>query len=486
MSINNGKNRVLIVDDEEEICQLLAHLLDQEGLAPLVARDGKTALQQLRTASPDLMIVDLKLPDFDGLEILRWAKALDADLPVVILTAHAKIHGAVEAMRAAAFDYLAKPYDHAELIRVVHRALAQRQLRLQGKLLACQTSASHDLTEIMGHSEAIGRLIGDLNRVAKSNFSVVIIGETGSGKEVVAQAIHASGPRAKGPFVPVDAGAIPETLFEAELFGHEKGAFTGAAGRRAGRFEQANGGTLFLDEILNMPLIAQAKVLRALQEKSFCRVGGTEPIQIDVRVLAAGNQDLEAEVAAGRLRPDLFYRLNEFTLRIPPLRERKEDLIYLAKRFLDLTNQELQKTVLGFSEPAIRTLLSHPWPGNVRQLRSTIRRAVLLADEEVTERHLDILQDNSETWWRLASPVKAHAATATGLSLKEIVAQNKTAVEREVLALTLRQTGGNKAKAARLLRVDYKTVQSKIKQYRIGTKEERLGEERNYEQEACR
>jgi two-component system nitrogen regulation response regulator GlnG len=472
MSTTNGKSRVLIADDEPGICDLISRLLEKEGLVPLVAQDGKTALQQLRAASPDVMIVNLKLPDFDGLEILRQARALDEDLPVVILTAHAEVHGAVEAMRADAFDYLATPYDHQELLGVVRRALAQRQLRRQSKQLACQTSASHDLTEIMGPSDAIGRLIGDLNRVAKSNFSVVIIGETGSGKEVVAQAIHASGPRAKGPFVPVDAGAIPESLFEAELFGHEKGAFTGAAGRRAGRFEQANGGTLFLDEILNMPLIAQAKVLRALQEKSFCRVGGTQPIQIDVRVLAAGNQDLEAEVLAGRMRPDLFYRLNEFTLRVPPLRERKEDLIYLAKRFLDLTNQELQKAVLGFSEPAIRTLLNHPWPGNVRQLRSTIRRAVLLADEEVTEQHLDILQDNREAWWRAVSPVKAQAAFATGLSLKEIVAQSKTVVEREVLSQTLRQTGGNKAKAARLLQVDYKTVQSKIKQYKIGAKEE--------------
>ena len=355
--------------------------------------------------------------------------------------------------------------NHGELLRVVHRALAQRQLSLKVKQLAGQTSASHDLTHIMGPSQAIGRLIGDLNRVAKSNFSVVIIGETGSGKEVVAQAIHASGPRAKGPFVPVDAGAIPETLFEAELFGHEKGAFTGAAGRRAGRFEQANGGTLFLDEILNMPLIAQAKVLRALQEKSFCRVGGTEPIQTDVRVLAAGNQDLEAEVAAGRLRADLYYRLNEFTLRIPPLRQRKEDLIYLAKRFLDLTNQELNKAVLGFSEPAIRALVNCPWPGNVRQLRSTIRRAVLLAGEVVTEEHLDILQENNEAWRRMASATSARAAAGGEYSLKEIVAQSRTVVEREVLLQTLRQTGGNKAKAARLLRVDYKTIQSKIKNY---------------------
>ncbi len=467
MTMTHEKSRVLIVDDEEPICKLVSCLMEQEGFEPLSAPDGKTALDLLRTASPDTVILDLGLPDLDGLEILRQAKAMDEDLPVVILTAHAKVHGAVEAMRAAAFDYLAKPYDHRELVRVIRRALAHRQLSLKIRALACRSSASHDLTELMGPSETIGRLIEDLNRGAKSNFSVVIIGETGSGKEVVAQAIHASGPRAKGPFVPVDAGAIPETLFEAELFGHEKGAFTGATSRRPGRFEQANGGTLFLDEILNMPLTAQAKVLRALQEKSFCRVGGTQPIKIDVRVLVAGNEDLDAAMAAGRLRADLFYRLNEFTLRIPPLRQRKEDLLYLANRFMNLTNQELNKAVNGFSEPAVRALLNHPWPGNVRQLRSTIRRAVLLAGEMVTEQHLDILQENNEAWRRAAAPAKLQDTSGAELSLKEIVAQNRSVVEREALLHTLRQTGGNKAKAARLLRVDYKTIQTKIKRYGI-------------------
>jgi DNA-binding NtrC family response regulator len=474
MTPANEKNRILIVDDEEAICKLISHLLEQEGFVPLVALDGKTALQQLRSAAPDTMIVDFKLPDLDGLEILRQAKALDEDLPVIILTAHAKVHGAVEAMRADAFDYLAKPYDHLELLRVVHRALAQRQLSLKVKQLGRQSSASHDLTEIMGPSEAIGRLISDLNCVAKSNFNVVIIGETGSGKEVVAQAIHGSGPRANGPFVPVDTGAIPDTLFEAELFGHEKGAFTGAGGRRPGRFELANGGTIFLDEVLNMPLAAQAKLLRALQEKTICRVGGTQPIKIDVRVLAAGNQELEAAVASGQLRADLFYRLNEFTLRIPPLRQRKEDLLHLARRFLYLTNQELKKTVLGFTGPAVQALLNHPWPGNVRQLRSTIRRAVLLADEMVTEQHLDILQENHEAWLRAVPPARPAPLSAGDLPLKEIVAQNRRAVECEALVRTLRKTGGNKARAARLLQVDYKTIQSKIKNYGITPNQETL------------
>jgi len=472
MLVTEGKSQVLIVDDEQAICQLISRLLEQEGFVPLVALDGKTALQQLRSASPDMLIVDLKLPDLDGLEILRQAKALDEDLPVVILTAYAKVGGAVEAMQAAAFDYLAKPYDHQKLVHVVRRALAEREVKVKLKQLACQTNAGHDLTEVMGPSQAIGRLIGEINCVAKSNFSVVIIGETGSGKEVIAQAIHRAGPRAKGPFTAVDSGAIPETLFEAELFGHEKGAFTGAAGRKLGRFELANGGTLFLDEALNMPLSAQAKVLRALQEKSFCRVGGTLPIKMDTRVLAASNQDLEAAVAAGRFRGDLFYRLNEFTLRIPPLRQRKEDILHLAKRFLDLTNQELKKTVLGFSEPAIQRLLNCSWPGNVRQLRSTVRRAVLLAGDVITEHDLDILQEDSDAWRPAALAVRTQAAPAAGLSLKVIVGRSITTVEREVLLQTLRQTGGNKAKAARLLQVDYKTIQSKIKRYGINTNQE--------------
>ena len=470
----NGKSQVLIVDDEQAICELIARLMEQEGLVPLVALDGNTALQKLRTASPDMLIVDLRLPDLSGLEVLRQAKAFDEDLPVVILTAYAEIHGAVEAMRAAAFDYLAKPYTNQELVRVVHRALAERQFKLKLKQFARQTNTGQDLTEIMGPSKAIGGLIADINRVAKSNFNVVIIGETGSGKEVVAQAIHAAGPRAKGPFVPVDSGAIPETLIEAELFGHEKGAFTGAVGRKLGRFELASGGTLFLDEILNLPITAQAKVLRALQEKTFCRVGGTQPVKVDVRVLTAGNQDFDEAVTAGRFRADLFYRLNEFTLRIPPLRQRKEDILYLAKRFLDMTNAELKREVVGFSEPAIQAMLDYPWPGNVRQLRSTIRRAVLLASKVVTEHDLDILKQDCKAAWLVTSPTRGGVTPAAGLSLKAIVAQSTTAVEREILLQTLRQTGGNKAKAARLLQIDYKTIQSKIKQYGIIPNQETL------------
>ncbi len=469
--MNASKSRVLIVDDDRAICELISHLLKREGLFPMVAANGKDALEQLRATAPDLLIVDLNLPDLSAMEILRQAKAWDEDLAVVMMTGQAEIHGAVEAMRANAFDFLAKPYDHEEMVQVVRQALAERRIKLQRKILAGHTAAGRDLAAIMGSSEAIGQLIGEINCVAKSSFNVVIVGETGSGKEGVAQMIHRSSARGQAPFVPVDSGAIPESLFEAELFGHEKGAFTGAAERKPGRLEQANGGTLFLDEILNMPLIAQAKMLRALQEKSFFRVGGAQAVAIDVRVLAAASQDLHSAVAAGRFRADLYYRLNEFTLRIPPLRQRKEDIIFLAKRFLDQTNQELGKTVAGFSEPAIQELLKYPWPGNVRELRSTIRRAVLLAATVVCEPHLDILQEGGEAM-RPAPP--ATPAPAPGLALRQIVALSTAAVEREVLVQTLSQTGGNKAKAARLLQIDYKTIQSKIKQYGIIPEEKPL------------
>jgi DNA-binding NtrC family response regulator len=460
------KGRCLIVDDELDIRDLVSSLLEHDGFMALTADDGQSALQQLRTAAPDVLIIDMHLPDFDGMEILRQARLLDADLPVVVLTAHAEVRGAVQAMRANAYEYLAKPYDNLELLRVVRQALAERRYKLRLRQAGGQINVHHELSLSMGPSAAIQRLIADVNRVAGSDFSVLIIGETGSGKELVAQAIHRSSKRANRPFVPMDCGAIPETLLESELFGYEKGSFTGAIGGKRGKFELANGGTFMLDEISNLSLNAQAKLLRVLQEKTIYRVGGTQAIATDTRVLAAGNQDLDAAVSAGCFRQDLYYRLNEFTLRIPPLRQRKEDIIFLAKRFLDLTNLELHKMVRGFSESAIHLLLNHPWPGNVRQLRSTIRRSVLLATSEVTEDHLDIVLE--------AGVVPPHATgshdvlgSAPPLSLKDIVAQSTTALEREVLVQTLRRTGGNKAKAARLLHIDYKTAQSKIRKYGI-------------------
>ena len=451
--------RVLIVDDDADLCLMLALLVQREGFSSQTAATGEEALRLAQSQVPDVVLLDLKMPGIDGMEVLRRVRDLDPDLPVVLITGHAQISGSVAAIKAGAFDYLAKPFENREIVRVLRRALGERQRQRQ--LLQSQISRCSYLRDQMGPSDAITRIICEVLRVAKSDFTVVVQGETGSGKELVARAIHQQSRRTRGHFVPVDCGAIPETLIESELFGYQKGAFTGAETSKAGKFETAKGGTLFLDEIANLPLPSQAKLLRALQDRTVCRLGGTAPTPIDVRLLVAANQDLQALVESGSIRRDLFFRLNEFTITVPPLRERKEDIPYLAKRFLDITNQELRKDVRKFSDAALELLFSYNWPGNVRQLRSIIRRAVLLADDLITEKHLDIKRVPVPG---LAFTPKVQGAPWRELPLKEIVRRSVLSVEREVLAQALRYTRGNKAKAARLLQIDYKTMQTKVKQ----------------------
>jgi two-component system nitrogen regulation response regulator GlnG len=370
----------------------------------------------------------------------------------------------VAAVKAGAFDYLAKPFEHREVLRLVRRALAERERQRRLCLPLGETPQDARLREIMGPSSAVSRIICELNLVAGSEFNVVVQGETGAGKELVARAIHQRSRRAKGPFVPVDCGAIPETLIESELFGYQKGAFTGADRPKPGKFEASQGGTLFLDEIANLPLAAQAKLLRVLQDKACCRLGATRPVPIDTRLVAAANKNLHELATAGLLREDLYFRLNEFSITVPPLRERKDDIPYLAKRFLDITNRELGKAVKGFSESCLEALFAYNWPGNVRQLRSVIRRAVLVADDLVTERHLDIKRTPVPG---LAFTPKVQGEPWLELPLKEIVRRSVFSVEKEVLTEALKYTSGNKSKAARLLHIDYKTIHTKIKQFGI-------------------
>ncbi len=451
---------VLIVDDDPDIGILLSALMREEGLNSAVAHDGETALRLVPQERPDMLLVDVQMPGIDGMEVLAKVKEMDPHLPVVLITAYAKIPATVEAMRAGAFDYLAKPFDHMEVIRVVRAALAERERRRRS--LTEEISADNCLRVMMGPSDAVTRIIREVNRVAPSDFSVIIQGETGSGKELVARAIYQLSHRASAPFIPLDCGAIPETLIESELFGYQKGAFTGAAAPKAGVFEAAQGGTLFLDEIANLPLGSQARLLRVLQEKAVLRLGATKPIKIDVRLLTASNQELQRLVESEQMRKDLFFRLNEFTITIPPLRERKDDIPYLAKRFMDKTNKELQKNVRGFSPAALEALLTYNWPGNVRQLRSVIRRAVLLADDLIIEKHLDI---QAEPMPGLALSLKVQGTPWQELSLKEIVQRSVVSVEKEILIQALKYTRGNKAKAARLLQIDYKTMHTKLKQF---------------------
>jgi len=462
--IKGNSTRILIVDDEEYICEILSRLVEKEGFKSKMAYSGNMAMEMIHDKKPDVMLLDIKMPGKDGLEILKETKEMDPDLPVIIITAHAEINGAVEAMRAGAHDYLAKPFDHNEVIRVVRRAAAERDLKKKIKNLSNQLDDNSSLRKTMGPSDIVGSIISQVNRLSKSDFTVVIQGETGSGKELVARSIHQASHRSAGPFIAVDCAAVPDTLLENEFFGHERGAFTGATNQKIGKFEQAKGGTLLLDEITNMTMNSQAKLLRVIQEKKLYRVGGTKPLDINVRLLVACNQDLRTVSAAGKFRDDLFYRLNELVILIPPLRKRREDIPYLAKRFLDITNIELNKNVKKFSETALQSLIDFNWPGNVRQLRSIIRRAVLLADDIITVTYLD---KEITSMPGACSIPKIQPMPWEDMSFKEIVKHHTWFVEREVLNRAMKFSGGNKAKAARLLKIDYKTIHKKIKKLKI-------------------
>jgi len=472
------RDSVLIVDDDKELCRMLALLLQREKFEVSVAHDGQAALDLLETASPGVLLVDVKMPKMDGITLLKKLQQRDTGPPVIMLTAYTGVADAVEVMRTGAFDYLSKPFDHGQVIRTVRSALQRRDIVLSqpdtaeapggraAKRPDGKPQPLSDLRERMGPSSAIEKLIGEILCVAKTNFTVVIEGETGSGKSLLARAIHGASTRAEAPFIALDCGAIPENLLESELFGHEKGAFTGAERRKPGKFESAKGGTLFLDEISNMPLASQIKLLCALQDKTIYPVGSTKAIEVDVRLLAAANCDLRAAVVSGAFREDLFYRLNEYSLYVPPLRERSDDILFLAERFREDSNRELNKCVRRFSDTARNLLLAYAWPGNVRELRAAVRRAVLLADELVFQEHLEI-DSTVHNRGRHPAWTQPEPMPFEGLSLREIVRRGTESIERKALAEALQYTRGNKAQAARLLRVDYKTIHTKLKKYGI-------------------
>jgi DNA-binding NtrC family response regulator len=459
---------ILVVTRDEDMARLLSCLMKGEGFKTLEVRDKEMALQTVKSEPVSLVLLDSRTHNADRIETLRQMRGLNRNLPVIIIASYHDTDGALRAINAGAYDCFFKPFQSEELVQSVHQALSRKIPKQKSGSLSNEPTENHPLKDAMGPSATVRRVSSEVDRVSGSDFTVVIIGETGSGKELIARTIHERGHRSQGPFIAVDCGAIPETLLESELFGHEKGAFTGADSQKPGKFELANEGTLFLDEISNMSMGSQAKLLRVLQEKKVYRVGGTKPIDVDVRLLVASNQDLQTLVDTGAFRRDLFYRLNEFSIVVPPLRERREDIAYLAKKFLDSANLDLQKNVRGFSESAMNLLFNDNWPGNVRQLRSTIRRAALLADEVVTEKHLDLERvPRTAPEPEVPTISKVEAEPWRGLSLQEIVQRRVDQVEREVLTEVLHHTGGNKARAARLLQVDYKTIHQKLKKLGI-------------------
>src|SRR5918999_4315864 len=382
---------VLLVEDKDSLRTMLRHALEAKGHEVMEARDEAEAVQQLRQSRPAVVLTDLKLPNGDGLGVLRAAKELDPELQVVVMTAYGSIQDAVTAMREGAMDFLAKPVDPDHLLLMVERAIAQRRMLTDYILLKEEMALRRGAPKIIGDDPKLKQVIQQLHRAAGTDATVLLEGESGTGKELFARSLHALSPRAEGPFVAINCAAIPDTLLETELFGYEKGAFTGAVGRKPGKFEMAHRGTLFLDEIGDLPLALQAKILRALEEKRFERVGGTASVQVDVRLVAATNRGLKAAVAARRFREDLYFRLSVFPITIPPLRERPGDVPLLARYFVDRFCRDLKKKPLVLSPGAAEQLQTYRWPGNVRELQNCIERAVILADgDTILPRHLNL------------------------------------------------------------------------------------------------
>ncbi len=436
------KRKILVVDDEEKICQVLSDILTKQGYLVTCARNGQEALTK-PIQEFSLIITDLKMPKMNGLEVLKMAKRISPDIMVIMITAFGSTKTAVEAMKQGAYDYITKPFELDEISMVVSKAL-----QVQSEI---QKEAKFD--EMIGNSQGINQVHRLINQVAKTDTTVLIIGETGSGKELVAKAIHHLSPKRDKPFITVNCVALPENLLESELFGHEKGAFTGAINQRLGRFELADSGTIFLDEIGEIGIPMQVKLLRVLQERKFERVGGTKTIKVDVRVIAATNRDLEKAIKEGKYREELYYRLNVVPIFLPPLRERKNDIFILLKHFLDIFNMRTNKNISEITNEAQELLIAYNWPGNIRELENIVERMVVLAKGDKID-----VED---------IPENIRLAKENRLSFKEKVYQTKAQIERELVIKVLQESDGNRTKAAKALGIDRKTLLKKIKEYGI-------------------
>jgi DNA-binding NtrC family response regulator len=453
---------VLLVEDKDSLRAMLRHALEAQGHVVVEATDEPDACRQLGDHRPAVVLTDLKLPSGDGFGVLRAAKEVDPELQVIVMTAYGSIQDAVRAMRDGAMDFLAKPVEPDHLLLLVERALAQRRMLTENLVLKEELAARRGAPRIIGEDPRLRQVSQQLHRAAGTDTTVLIEGESGTGKELFARALHALSPRAEGPFVAINCAAIPETLLETELFGHEKGAFTGASMRKPGRFEVAHRGTLFLDEIGDLSLPLQAKILRALEEKQFERVGGTQTLRVDVRVVAATHRDLRKRVSERMFREDLYFRLSVFPIRVPPLRERPGDIVILARHFMEKYCRDFSKSS-ALSPEAIDALCAYPWPGNVRELQNCIERAVILCGEEaIHPRHLN-----------LSPPAAPPAADAWGHidlsgTLPDVVRRVNAEVEQRKIVQALRDAGGNRARAADLLAVPPRVLLEKIKEHGIG------------------
>jgi DNA-binding NtrC family response regulator len=451
---------ILVVEDKESMAAMLKETLEAEGYTVIAARDAEKGIKYLKDDKIDLVLTDLKLPGKSGIDVLRASKEENHLTPVIVMTAFGSVEAAVAAMKEGAFDFITKPFDTDHLIILIKRALENQRLVTENILLKEEVSARFGLPKIIGKSRKITDVAQIVQKVAPTKTTVLILGESGTGKELFARAIHHLSSRTEYPFVPINCAAIPKTLLESELFGHEKGSFTGAEYRKLGKFELANRGTIFLDEIGDMDLSIQAKLLRAIEEGEIERVGAVTPITLDVRIVAASNKDVEKAVEEKKFREDLFYRLNVFPVKIPPLRERKEDIPLLVEYFINKYCTEMKKPTKSVSRDALDMLFGYYWKGNVRELENTIERAVILCDgDKITPEHFVLSTEIPSG--------DAVAVSSTNVSLESVAKEALRIAETKRIISALRETRGNKSRAAEILQVSYKTLLTKIKEYSI-------------------
>jgi DNA-binding NtrC family response regulator len=449
-------DKVLVAEDEKVSRLTFVRILEKEGLQVVEAADGRQAIDLFRRESPSAVILDLMMPVMDGIETIGELRKIDASVPVIFATGRGDISSAVETMKLGAYDFLVKPIEPGKLIITVRRALEKR--RLEQELARLHISENASLERFVGKTPAMKRIAEQVKQVAATDFSVIIQGETGTGKTLLAKILHNISRRADRKFVKIDLGAMPETIIESELFGYEKGAFTGAVQARQGFFEAAHGGIAFLDDLENVPLYIQSKLLSVLESREVCRLGSRKAINLDIRIIAATNTDIQKSVREGKFREDLFFRMGEFIITLPPLRERAEDIPFFISRFLEAAVSELNVPVKAISSEAVDRMMRYPWPGNLRELKNVVRRAALLADrKEIGPDHIEFL---------LTSPGREENGgdgSVSVMPLREAV----RSVEKKLITKVLETTKGNKAKAAELLQIDVKTLRTKMAEHGV-------------------
>jgi two-component system response regulator PilR (NtrC family) len=453
------RESILVVDDEEVMRDVLQTLLTQAGYGVTLAENGPDGLSHARRTSFDAAIVDVMLPEMGGLDVLDELKKVDPELIVLMITAYASVETAITAMKKGAFDYVTKPFKHEEVLHILRNGLNQRRLQDENRQLRTALRDQGRFTEIVGKSPKMQQVFNLISQAAPSRSTILVVGESGTGKELVAKAIHANSSRSDKPFVVVNSGSLPHDLLESNLFGHVKGAFTGAVYSKKGLFELADKGTLFFDEIGNIPLETQAKLLRVMQEREFMRLGGVETIKVDVRILAATNIDLRRAVEEGRFREDLFYRLNVIAIQLPPLRQRKEDIPSLVNHFVEKYCRENGRTQAEVTPEALQVLLDYDWPGNVRELENVIERGVVLSVDGRVGR--DLIPDHVRT--APSFHVPQMSVPAEGINLRDVI----SGFERRLIESTLETTGGVQKEAARLLGLKPTTLNEMIKRHNI-------------------